>query len=352
MFALGFGLTGGATAEVLDPARVGHFSLAALHSDIAFSITSGRRQNSSEYNPTGEKKFDALVQRIATALETGVQLLYPELADRVPGPLNHRFDVYVVEDNEHGSTSSATGRIALNSALGPLCVSDDWLAFVIAREMGHVIARHHEENSAASLITSVLMNVLLPGSGLLKSVLSTGGAKIASSSNQHAQRIDADAIALRLLDASGFDRRTVAAALQRSVSALDSTSWSRDLRVSTERVVAEISREKLEDNSWIASFSVSPALIFGEIIRADLPVADTGNSPSAKDVEPPIMAASNRDNRVVRYASSNEQLPRYRNTDHPNATEVVSEGRAAYAHLAANKVGRLSDKLASYYDGQ
>jgi hypothetical protein len=338
-----------ASAQTLDPARVGHFSLAALHSDIAFSITSGHRQSSTEDSQTGEKKFDSQVQRVTAALETGVQLLYPEIADRVPGPLNHRFEVYVVEDSEHGSTSSATGRIALNSALGPLSVSDDWLAFVIAREMGHVVARHHEVNSAASLITSVLMNVLLPGSGLLKTALSTGGAKIASNSNQHAQAIDADAIALRLMDASGFDRRALAAAMQRSVSTLDNSSWANKLRASTELVVAEISREKLEDTSWVSKFSVSPAFILGETIRADLPAAETSNSPSARDTEPPMVTALNRGNRVVHFASSSEQL--LHDNDHQNGARSVNERSVKYLHLAAYKAGKPADNLASYYDG-
>jgi Zn-dependent protease with chaperone function len=58
-----------------------------------------------------------------------------------------------VTGDEAGSASSANGRIALNAALGKLAPYDEWLAFVIARKMGHVIARHHEENSAASMAT-------------------------------------------------------------------------------------------------------------------------------------------------------------------------------------------------------
>lgn len=97
--------------------------------------------------------FAAQVQRVAGVLQHGARGLYPDLALRIPGLADRGFDVYVAAGDEPGSVSSASGRIALNAALGVLQPYDDWLAFVIAREMGHVIARHHEENSSVSIAT-------------------------------------------------------------------------------------------------------------------------------------------------------------------------------------------------------
>lgn len=229
-------------------ARVVDLPFASSHSDIAFSVTSGARQNVSCDENTicaasverdAALRFALQVQRIAGSLETGAQYLYPDLLQRVPGLVDGRFDVYVVEGNEPGSASSANGRVALNSELGAWQPYDDWLAFVIAREMGHVIARHHEENSAARIATSVIMNLLIPGSGLLKFVLSTGGSGIAAISKRDVQEQEADIIAVGLLKAAGFKLRDVALALRVAPAFLDDGRWSSVFRNSSGYLLAE-----------------------------------------------------------------------------------------------------------------
>jgi Zn-dependent protease with chaperone function len=172
------------------------------------------------------------VKRVAGALQEGVRDMYPDLAQRVPG-LGGGFDVYVAEGNEPGSASSANGKIAINEALGVVQPYDDWVAFVIAREMGHVIARHHEENSAASIAASVFMNIVIPGSGLLKSAVSAGGSGIAAKSRQDAQALEADAIAFSLLKAAGFSLRDVSLSLLVSPALPDDDPWSNNFRKSS-----------------------------------------------------------------------------------------------------------------------
>lgn len=185
-------------------------------------------------------RFDLQVQRIAGVLQNGAEYLYPDLAQRIPGLEGSRFDVYVVDGDEPGSSSSANGKIALNAVLGAWQPYDDWLAFVIAREMGHVIARHHEENSAASITTSVVMNFLIPGSSLLKGVLSTGGAGIAGRSKRDVQALEADAIALSLLKAAGFRLRDVSLSLLAAPAMLDDGLWSQNFRKSSDNLLVEV----------------------------------------------------------------------------------------------------------------
>jgi predicted Zn-dependent protease len=201
---------------------------------------------STQSDKDAATRFYLQVQRIAGALQKGAEHVYPNLAQRVPRLVSSRFDVYVVDGQEPGTASSANGRIALNAALGDREPYDDWMAFVIAREMGHVIARHHEENSAAGIATSVIMNILIPGSSLLKSLVSAGGSGIAAKSKRDVQALEADAIALNLLEAAGFRLRDIYLTLLIDPVLLDDGMWSRSFRDSSAYLLAEFRRSELE----------------------------------------------------------------------------------------------------------
>ncbi|MDP1985380.1 MAG: M48 family metalloprotease [Sulfuritalea sp.] len=256
------GVAGCATVPNEGRARMVDMPLASTHADLGFSITTGPRQSAACEGSTGcrtapetdaEKRFVLQVQRVSAILQNGAQNLYPDLAQRVPGMAGGQFDVYVVAGDEPGTASSANGRIALNAALGARMPYDDWMAFVIAREMGHVIARHHEENSASSIATSVLMNLLIPGSSLLKSLLSVGGAEIAARSKQEVQALEADLIALELLREAGFRMRDIYLTLLLDPVQLDNGTWSKSFRKSSSNLVFEVRRLEVAEPSLIPS---------------------------------------------------------------------------------------------------
>lgn len=236
-------------------ARMLDIPLSSIHADIGFTISARSRLDPGckeagnclvQAEPDAAMRFAMQVERVAAVLQGGAREAYPDLAQRVPGLLDNRFDVYVVAGDEPGSASSANGRIALNSALGKLAPYDEWLAFVIAREMGHVIARHHEENSAASIATSLILNLLLPGSSLLKSAISAGGAGIAASSKREVQAPEADAIALELLAASGYQLDEIALALRIGAVPGGEATWSQSFRTSSNNLLAEARRAAAE----------------------------------------------------------------------------------------------------------
>lgn len=248
------GIGGCATVSTENRARFVDIPLASAHADLSFSMTTGFRQSAPCEDgvvcpKTGDSeetiRFVRQVQRIAGVLQKGARDLYPDLQQRAPGLPAGRFDVYVVDGNEQGSASSPSGRIALNSALGNQRPYDDWVAFVIAREMGHVIARHHEENSMASMATSTIMNILVPGSGLLKMLLSAGGSAIAGKSQRGSQALEADAIARDLLEASGLRLRDIALTLLIDPLVLDTGAWSNDFRRSSDNFLAHVRKSEL-----------------------------------------------------------------------------------------------------------
>jgi Zn-dependent protease with chaperone function len=247
VFAACLGLAGCAATPTEGRARIADMPLAATHADIAFTLTTGSRQSSicegstncqTKLGRATAKSFTWQVQRITAALQDGAQYLYPDLAKRVPGLNGSRFDVYVTEGDEPRSASSANGRIALNAALGAGQPYDDWLAFIIAREMGHVIARHHEENSATSMAASVIINLIVPGSALLKSAISAGGAGVVARSKQDEQALEADLIALSLLKAAGFRLRDVSLSLLIMPALPDGDPWSNSFRKSADVLLA------------------------------------------------------------------------------------------------------------------
>lgn len=254
MAAICLGMVGCGTLSTWGLARVVDLPLASVHSDISFTVTSSSRLNfscaegsacPSEAGSSPAIRFALQVQRIAALLQIGAQVLYPNLATRAPALADRRFDVYVVEGGEQNSASSANGRISLSAALGTGQPYDVWIAFIIAREMGHVIARHHEENSGASIATSIILNILVPGSGLLKSAISTAGASLAARSKRDVQEREADAIAFRLLGAAHFPLRDVAQSLLLVPVSSDKGSWSANFQKSSDHLLAEVHSAEL-----------------------------------------------------------------------------------------------------------
>ena len=206
-------------------------SIAALHSDFKFAWFSAPRVEGGSI----AEALHAQARRIVGDLAAAGASLYPDAIGRVG-----RFDVYVADSKEVSAMSSATGRIALNAGFAELRPTDDWLALVIAREMGHVIAGHHSDNSMASIVTSVLMNLLVPGSGLIKSALSLAGSQLAAESGRVKQAAEADDIAMKLLEAAGYTPGVLALnlAVGPSESQLGKSSWAQAFGVSATNLVA------------------------------------------------------------------------------------------------------------------
>jgi len=86
----------------------------------------------------------------------------------------------------------------------------------------------------------VIMNILIPGSSLLKTLISAGGSEIAAKSQRDVQALEADAIALELLQAAGFRLRDISLALRIEPPLLDEGSWSKSFRESSGNVLAAL----------------------------------------------------------------------------------------------------------------
>ena len=167
----------------------------------------------------------------------------------------------MVDKAEPGTASTASGNIVVLRPLSSIALKDEALSFVIAREMGHVVAQHHEENTATSMIMSVIATVIAPilnvakflaigYSGATTSVASSAvvsasmtaasfvGSRVIIESYRPKQREEADGIAIRLLQPLGYDAQVVSAAFEQVDLRTPPTSWMRELQDSVARLSA------------------------------------------------------------------------------------------------------------------
>lgn len=195
--------------------------------------------------------FDAQVRALGEHLAQSAYVEYPDLKKKVPN-----FEFGVAEKKVVGSASNARGTVILFRGLQHMDLGGQATAFIVAREMGHVIANHHKSNAKTKIFFTVLAGVLFPAvnilsaSGaaaqattattLLTSAASTAtsyvGSEVALSRIKPTQLTEADDIALKLLAREGLSSVEVAQALEYIVENEKSTAWEKDLYLSTQYV--------------------------------------------------------------------------------------------------------------------
>lgn len=124
------------------------------------------------------------------------------------------------------------------SGLGVLGPADVVLAFLLAREMGHVIARHSEEDSGAALMVSAF-GLLVPGANIVaRFMVSNVATDYVRSRWAGDQQREADELALALLDRSGLSAMSVSFALQGGTTPawVPEGEWGVNYLASVERV--------------------------------------------------------------------------------------------------------------------
>lgn len=225
-------------------------SISNIYSDVDMRVRLATKPNAETCS--GEQcelnsAFDTQVRQLGERLATAAYNMDPDLSKRVPS-----FTFSVVDKKESGMASNGAGKIVIFRGIQNLDLSEDAIAFIMAREMGHVIGRHHNKNTATKILFSVLTSVLFPAATLLSassvaaqatttavmSVASTAtsyfGSEAAISKIKPAQLIESDDIAVALLDANGWDMRSVASVLQ--FDDVAANGWLKDLHASAQRL--------------------------------------------------------------------------------------------------------------------
>ena len=181
------------------------------------------------------RKFRLQVDRIGHQLQPVARELYPELM-----PHANSFQVSVEHGLLDNSASTASGKIALADVLQTMNPSDDLVGFLIAREMGHVLNRHHAENTSSGVLGSFLIGLVIPAQGLAKIGASFFGSSFGAGINVKQQQEEADTVALRLLGQAGYASQSLALslAIEAQSPVLGSGAWAQAFHVSALRVAA------------------------------------------------------------------------------------------------------------------
>lgn len=237
--------------------------LSAVYSDVNMQLKlvaiADDRNRCTGPGWSAPGSIEERVARIGPDLATAAFQLYPELSARV-----ERFDFIIADKAEPGTVSNSSGRIVILRPVDGLAPTDAALAFVVAREIGHVVAMHHDENTATSLIVSGLAQIFLPvanvariitklflsGSVVGSSATAAAGASVTATSfmgtqvvitaYRPKQRDESDQIALNLLTRLGHDAKSVAAAFAKVDRNSPATEWTSHLWASVDRLSAPL----------------------------------------------------------------------------------------------------------------
>lgn len=245
--------------------RVVELPLAAAQADLEFALRTEARselmckieRHCPDPVPSdAQRQFAGQVQRVGSALAVGALARYPAWVARLPGRSGGPFSIALVTGDGAASMSSADGRIAVNAALAEHAPDDRVVAFILAREMSHVLARHHAENASTGFFVSAFLNAVLPGSGIVKALLAAGGSRLATVRNAPAQAREADTMARELLTASGYRLRDVATSVAAARWPEDGDLWSAQFKASSAGLLAVVQQD---DAALAALAALKPA---------------------------------------------------------------------------------------------
>ncbi len=251
---------------------------AQVHAEAGYALSkSAKRMAETEARMAActdpcqarQRRFGARVAEIGKTLEAAARDMSPESVERIGA-----FDIGVDPEMDVATASSAGGRIALGAGLARLEPNDDVIAFLIAREMAHVIARHDEEDSGARIFFSAV-TALLPIALVARLVASMVGSGAMMGSWAGEQRREADEIALALLVRTGRTVHGVGTSLASGLMTqhMPADEWTIRYKESAERVapVAEAAPKNANFEDWLARQSVLSIERFAACVREGTP---------------------------------------------------------------------------------
>lgn len=237
-------------------------SIHRLYSDVDMRLSLAIKPNMDVCVASqceANKLFDARVSRVGQQLAAVAYDLYPNLSNHVS-----TFQFGVVDKKVEGTASNAEGDIVVFRGLQQAALNDAALRFIIGREMGHVIGKHHTKNTSTKLIISAVASVVFPVAGIIAasstatqastvtsvvtSAASTAtsliGSKIAMVKAKPRQLVESDAYANSLLESLNQDYHLVVQGLPEFHE--DASDWLNDLNNSKSKLQARVKMKDLE----------------------------------------------------------------------------------------------------------
>jgi hypothetical protein len=241
-------------SQLMAPAPLQGFSAAYSEFDMHLQmVTAADAPVCQDAQCVADRAFDQRVIALGRRLAVSAFHLHADLYLRFP-----RFEFIVADKAEPGAASSAGGTVIVYRELQRMSLDDAVLAFILAREMCHIVAGHHDENVAASVLVAVAAQLIFPalnigglfaggaaaaGSAAGATALTSGasflGSRALRASYRPTQVREAEVMSLKLLNAAGWEGEEVSDKLESLRPKLsEETSWTRELRESALNVAA------------------------------------------------------------------------------------------------------------------
>jgi Zn-dependent protease with chaperone function len=261
--------------QLVAPAALQGFSAVYSEFDMQLQlVTATDAPSCSEAECAANRAFDQRILALGRRLADAAFRQHPELHLRFP-----RFEFVVADKLDPGAASSGGGTVVIYRGVRRLELDDAALAFILAREMSHVIAGHHDENVTSSILVAVAAQILLPvlnigalfsGSAATSAAATTAAgsaatttamASAASFAGSRALRAtfrpqqvrEAEAMAMKLLATIGWDGREVSDQLEVLPPALpDESGWTAELRESARRLASWMQGPRLPESPGAA----------------------------------------------------------------------------------------------------
>lgn len=214
---------------------------------LAVALTAGLASCATTTSPTGQRQYNAvsdqqlaqmgaqafqeykqkLPQSTDAAQNRYVQCVVNSLVSQIPAESRTGWETAVFVNKEPNAFALPGGKVGVYTGIFQAARNQDQLAGVIAHEIGHVLARHHNDRISRQLGSQQLVGILgaVVGAhyGQTAGQIAQGvGSMTAQGAfllpNSRAQETEADVIGQQLMAAAGFDPRQAVNLWQNMVS--------------------------------------------------------------------------------------------------------------------------------------
>lgn len=244
--------------------------LSAVYSEFDMHlqlVTALNAPACAESECVADRAFEQRILLLGKRLADVAYRQHPQLRLRFP-----RFEFIIADKLDAGAASSAGGTVVIYRGVRQLQFDDAALGFVLAREMGHIISEHHDENVTRNILVTIAAQILLPvlnvargavaavssSAGAATAIASTAasfaGARVLRASSRPTQVREAESLAMKLVMADGWSSVEISNQLSRLRPALPGDpEWIVELHTSAAYLSALVQGPQLSDQVGVVA---------------------------------------------------------------------------------------------------
>lgn len=157
-----------------------------------------------------------------------VRCVVNAIARELPAGWQANWETAVFVDESPNAFALPGGRVGVNTGIFTVARNQDQLAGVLAHEIGHVVARHHDERVTRQMGAQAGLGIIGAlvgsqyGSGAAQTTQQLGGAAVQTAfllPNNRTQESEADVVGQQLMAKAGFDPQGAVSLWQNMIQA-------------------------------------------------------------------------------------------------------------------------------------